>query len=316
MPAVSVVMPTHNRADLIGEAIRSALAQTFRDFDVHVIDNGSTDDTKEVVESFGDERLNYFWKEDSGLPADSRNVGIARSRGEFIAFLDSDDLWLPDKLERQVKAMRANPNCGLVACNYARAGEHPLAGRAVLRRSIPTGKVFEKLLYVNFISTSMAMARRSALEKVGLFHIDPAINCSEDFDLWLRITHDFEFEYIEQVGGLYRIHESNLGEGGASARSVLSPVRVVERVHEMYRLPRKLRDSALAEHYAKQAFHFLLMGDAARFRESLRQGARRRWTIKGVGLRLGRALLGTSGLIRLFRFLRSRGLNPGNPYVR
>ena len=237
MATVSVVIPTHNRADLIGEAIRSVLAQTFQDFDVHIVDDGSTDNTKDVVDSLDDGRLHYFWQENSGLPADARNVGILRSGGEFVAFLDSDAVWFPDKLQHQVSAMKANPNCGIVASNYKCMGDHPLHDQITMRDNIPAGKVFEALLHANFIGTSMAMVRRSALEKVGAFHTDPSIRCAEDFDLWLRIAYHFEFEPIREVGGVYRIHPLNLAKGGASLESIFAPIRVVERIDKMYRLP-------------------------------------------------------------------------------
>lgn len=316
MPAVSVVIPAYNQGAFIGEAIRSVLEQTLRDFDVHVIDDGSTDDTKEVVESFDDERLRYFRQENSGLPAVARNVGISRSRGEFIAFLDSDDSWLPDKLERQAETMRANPNCGIVASNFQCLGDHPLGGKVLLRGNVPTGKVFEKLLHAGFICTSMAMVRRSALEKVGAFDADPSIRCSEDYDLWLRITHDFEFEHVEKVCGFYRIHESGITKGADPFEWLAPAARVVEKICETHRLPRKLADSALAVHYARQAFHYLRAGDAESFRGAIRRSARRRMTMPLAGLLLGRALLGANGLIRLFEFLRSRGFRLPHTYRR
>ncbi len=316
MVTVSVVMPTHNRANLIGEAISSVLDQTFQDFDLHIIDNGSTDNTKDVVDSFDDERLNYFWQEDSGLPADSRNVGIARSGGEFIAFIDSDDLWLSDKLEHQVKAMTTNANCGIVTSNYKYIADHPLHDKAVLRNNVPTGRIFEKLLHKNFICTSMTMVRRAALEKVGVFTLDPQIPCSEDFELWLRITHDFEFEYVPKVGGFYRVHDQNLSKGGASIQILFSQIRTPEKICAMYHLPQKLIDSVMSEHYASQAFHFLRAGTPKSFRHAIRQSAKHGLTMKNVGLFWGHGLLGAERLIRLFNFIRRRGLNPSKSYVR
>ncbi len=314
MPAVSVVIPAYNQGAFIGEAIRSVLEQTFRDFDVHVIDDGSTDDTKEVVESFDDERLRYFRQENSGLPAVARNVGIARSTGEFIAFLDADDLWLPDKLERQAEAMKANPNCGIVACNFQCLGDHPLGGKVMLRGNVPTGRVFEKLLHANFICTAMAMVRRSALQKAGVF--DPSLRIGEDYDLWLRITHDFEFEHVEKVCGFYRINKQSITEGNSPLVWIPALISVVERICEMYHIPRKLADSALAVHYARQAFHYLRAGDAESFRGAIRRSAGRRMTMPLAGLLLGRALLGANGLIRLFEFLRSRGFRLPHTYRR
>ena len=311
MPLVSVVMPAYNQGAFIGEAIRSVLKQTFEDFDLHVIDDGSTDDTPEIVKGFDDERLRYFRQENGGLSA-ARNAGIARSKGEFIAFLDSDDVWLPDKLARQVRAMRANPNCGLVACNFRHVGDHSFVDKAFLRSNVPTGKVFEKLLHAGFILPSMAMARRSAFEKVGLFDVD--LRRCEDYDLWLRITHDFEFEHVEQVGGLYRVHAASMTKGADPFEWLVPAIRVVEKICETHRLPRKLADSALAVHYARLAFHCMRAGDAKAFREAARRSAGRRMTVPLAGILLGRALLGAKGLVRLFDFLRSRGFGLPHTY--
>ena len=313
MALVSVVIPAYNQGAFIGEAIRSVLAQTFRDFDLHVIDDGSTDDTKEVVESFDDERLRYFRQENSGLPAVSRNVGIARSRGEFIAFLDSDDSWLPEKLEREVKAMRENLNCGIVASNYKIVGDHPLAGGVGLPRGIPTGRVFEKLLHANFICCiSTLMVRRSALQKAGVF--EPSLRIGEDYDLWLRITHDCEFEHVEKVSGFYRIHKQSVTKGNSPLVWMPALISVVERICEMYHIPRKLADSALSAHYARWAFQFLRAGDSKSFRRAIRRGAGHRVTRQIAALWAGNTLLGASGVARLYDFIRSLGFKPPHSY--
>jgi glycosyltransferase involved in cell wall biosynthesis len=111
-PLVSVIVPTYNYAEFIGEAIKSVLDQTIQDFEILVIDDGSTDNTKEVVLSFGD-KVRYFYQSQQG-PAKARNKGIVESKGEYIAFLDADDVWLPSKLEKQVNLFRSNPKLGMV----------------------------------------------------------------------------------------------------------------------------------------------------------------------------------------------------------
>ena len=146
-PKVSVIVPTHNRADLIEYSIRSVLAQTYPDFELLVVDNGSTDSTRSVVDGIGDPRIRYIYQENSGGPAGPRNTGIRESRGEYVAFLDSDDLWVPTKLARQVEVLEKRPAVGLVYGQFTRFSE---CGNTV-SDPIPTlenarsGEVFEDL---------------------------------------------------------------------------------------------------------------------------------------------------------------------------
>ncbi len=306
MPTVSVVVPTHNRADLIGEALRSILDQTFSDFEILVIDNGSTDRTADVMAALGDTRIRYHWQENSGLPADSRNVGIRMARGTYVAFLDSDDLWLPDKLERQVRAFRERPALGLVCMNARIIGDHPRAGEPLLRVVPPSGRVFVPLLWENTILTLTVMVPRRVLEVVGLFDLDPAIRRSEDYDLWLRIAHDFEVEYLPEVGGLYRFHGGNLFADPTDAD--LLYLRVVERAAARYGLPPQLVDRLAAVHHARLAFRYLRQGREEDFREVLRAGWRRRPSAVLLALRCGHALLGAERLVALVDRGRAAGL--------
>lgn len=113
MPRVSVLIPTWNREKYLGEAVESVLNQTYRDFEVVVVDDGSTDGTEDLVRRFG--RVRYVWQPHSGIPA-ARNRALAEARGEFVAWLDSDDLYVPDKLEKQVAYLDAHPECEIVFC--------------------------------------------------------------------------------------------------------------------------------------------------------------------------------------------------------
>ncbi len=306
MPTVSVIVPTHNRDDLIGEALRSVLDQSYGDFEIVVVDNGSTDRTADVVAGFRDPRIRYHWQENSGLPADSRNVGIRMSQGAYVAFLDSDDLWLPDKLERQVRAFRDRPALGLVCMNARILGDHPRAGQPLLRVTPPSGRVFVPLLWENFILTLTAMVPRSVLDVVGLFDLDPAIRRSEDYDLWLRIAHDFEVEYLPAVGGLYRFHGANLSADPADAD--LLYLRVIDRAAARFGLPARLVDRLASVHYARLAFRYLRGGREAEFREALRAGWRRRPSAALLALRWGHALLGAERFVALVDRGRAAGL--------
>ena len=116
-PKVSIIIPTYNRAKLLSRAIKSVLDQTFKDFELIIVDDGSTDNTKGVVEEFQkkDSRIKYIWQENSGAPAKPKNTGIRQARGEYVAFLDDDDEWFPKKLEKQIELFE--DNIGFVGCN-------------------------------------------------------------------------------------------------------------------------------------------------------------------------------------------------------
>jgi len=216
-PKVSVVIPTFNRRDLIGETIGSVLGQTFGNLEILVIDDGSTDDTKRIVDSIGDPRIRYFYQDHSGKPAVPRNKGIKNARGEYIAFLDSDDLWLPDKLERQVGFLDKDPEIGLIY------GQHLPFGNCIQKATplpIPSsstaksGIIFKSLfLSWNFIPCLEAVVRHKIIEEVGGFDEEPALKAVEDFDLWLRIARIFRIQFIPEVMSKYRFHKDQIGSG-------------------------------------------------------------------------------------------------------
>jgi len=182
MPVISVVIPTYNRGWILKEAIDSVLAQEFRDFELIVVDDGSTDNTREILEAYGD-RLGVIRQANAGVSA-ARNRGIGACRGRFIAFLDSDDLWLPQKLSRQVEFFDANP--GAVICQteeiWIRNGVrvNPKA-----RHKKDSGMIFGRSVALCLVSPSAVMMRRELFDAVGVF--DEALPACEDYDLWLRI---------------------------------------------------------------------------------------------------------------------------------
>lgn len=196
-PRVSVVIPTYNSAATVKEAIESVLAQTYSNFEVVVIDDGSTDETPSVMRQFG-ARIRSFRQENQGVSA-ARNTGIQRSRGEYVAFLDSDDLWLPEKLAEQISWLEADPNLGLVYCDWA-----VVSGEAVLQNSyledLPgaSGYVFDELIQsgAGFILTSGVVVRRSCLDDVGDF--DKSLAIVQDCDLWLRISYRWKVRLVDK----------------------------------------------------------------------------------------------------------------------
>ncbi len=211
MPRVSVIIPTYNRADLLGNAIASVLAQSYSDIEVIVADDGSTDHTAEVVASF-DSCVRHLRLPHRGQPAAPRNSALAVATGEYIAFLDSDDLFLPNKLALQVPVLDANPQVGLVYSDGYFFSEHPdqPAGHALAGLSTPSGAVFGELLRSNFLFMPLVLIRRTLLEKSGGFSEQPDLLVAEDYDLWLRLSLQTDFQYVPGDVAAIRLHSNNI----------------------------------------------------------------------------------------------------------
>ncbi|CAH2031083.1 glycosyltransferase family 2 protein [Trichlorobacter ammonificans] len=196
MTTVSVIIPTWNRSALLPKAIRSALAQTLPPLEVLVCDDGSTDDTEAVVGSFDDSRLVWLPGERAGRPAVPRNRGIAASRGEWVAFLDDDDVWYPEKLEKQV-ALAKQLGCQAVCGNAVRLVPGQETNGNLLDCHHDRFS-FEHLLTANFVICSSAMMHRSLFADVGGFPPSPALTTGEDYALWLRVATKTDFAYCAE----------------------------------------------------------------------------------------------------------------------
>lgn len=194
MARVSVIIPTFNRADKVVRAISSVLDQTFTDFEIIVIDDGSTDRTKQAVARFND-RIKYIGHAANFGVSTARNTGIENSSAPFIAFLDSDDHWLPEKLAAQMRFFDTNPEAQVCQTEeiWIRKGRRVNPRKKHLK---PSGDIFAPSLKLCLVSPSAVMLRRSLLEKVGLF--DENLPVCEDYDLWLRIACRHPVYLIEQ----------------------------------------------------------------------------------------------------------------------
>lgn len=209
---VSVVIPAYNAARFVGEAIDSVLQQSFPNFEVIVVDDGSTDDTPSVLASYGN-RVRVLRQENQGLSA-ARNAGIALARGKYVAFLDADDVWLGRKLELQVEALADNPQAalihtGAVKWDVGSGAESPFANDANLYQ----GLCFNALIDHCSICVSSVMVRRNALKEKGAFNPDIRRPTTQDYDLWLRLAIESEFAYVDAPLVKYRVHESNASSG-------------------------------------------------------------------------------------------------------
>lgn len=214
MSKVSVIIPTFNRSHLIGKTIDSVLNQTYRNFEIIVIDDGSTDNTREVVRSYGDV-VRYFKQTNSGVAA-ARNTGIAMSEGEYISFLDSDDTFLPDNLEIKMAFFKNHTNESWVYSDWQYVDErgdllqtgsqkYNYANRQL------NGIIFNELIYHrNFISPCTVVLKKLIFKDIGYF--DASILSLEEYDLWIRISLKYPVNYINEVLTYTTIHSGSLSE--------------------------------------------------------------------------------------------------------
>lgn len=207
MPTVSVIIPTYNRALYLCEAIDSVINQTYNDVEIIVIDDGSTDDTQQRLKQYKD-AIKYIYQSNSGS-AIARNRGILSSTGKYIAFLDSDDLWYPTKLEKQVRILDKNEDIGFVYCDYAK-GHNTVEGQKghLETLSPPSGYIFNHLVDANYICTPSVIIRRSVFPNSGFF--DPTLLRSQDYDLWLRLAYCCKCYFISEVLTLVREHSERI----------------------------------------------------------------------------------------------------------
>ena len=210
LPKVSIIVPTYNRAHMVTETIDSILAQTFKDFELIVVDNESADNTEEVIKSYPDQRIRYFKHQNNGVVAVNRNYGIGKAQGQYIAFCDDDDLWLPEKLERQVELLDSNKELGLVYsdCYVIDSSGDLRKGTYFVSRKPVRGNAFGELFQHNLIPLSTAIVRREVLDRVEGFN--PGYKICQDYDLWLRIAERYPIDFVEQPLAKFRVHSGSI----------------------------------------------------------------------------------------------------------
>ncbi len=233
MSRVSVIMPTYNRAGYITKTLESIFAQTFKDYEVIVVDDGSTDKTEEVLRPHLD-RITFIRKENGG-PGSARNAGIKVAKGEYIAFLDSDDLWLPEKLNGQVKYLDDYPDVGLLFTDFEIFCEDENGQERKLREIHINveGPCFDKLFQKNFIPTLTVIIRKSCMDAVGLFEESRDLVVGEDYELWLRMAMRYRLGYIPKITARYRCHNDNI-VGTDLAKNYAGHLRVINKILVRY----------------------------------------------------------------------------------
>jgi len=206
-PLISVITPTYNRADFVVEAVESVLAQTYPHFELLIVDDGSTDNTREVLEPYlKDGRIRLFYQENQGQSV-ARNRGLDEATGDFVCFLDSDNAWLPDKFEKSLKAFDDNPGSDVVYGDFIVIDEQ---GREIgtNRMKRHSGRITPHLLHDNFVSMNTTMTRRQCFVDMGGF--DKNDRLAEDYGLWLRLSTRYKFYYLPALLGYYRVMENQI----------------------------------------------------------------------------------------------------------
>lgn len=210
-PLVSVVIPTYNHAHFLGRALQSVLDQTYPNWEAIVIDNHSVDNTDQVIQSFNDPRVTTLKIHNNGIIAASRNAGIRAAKGDWIAFLDSDDLWYPQKLHTALKGISEDTTVDVCSTDEFLVSE--LTGNRTLLEYGPCSSSLYKELLVegNRFSPSAALVRHDFLSRMGIgFRENKEFVTAEDYDLWMLLARaGAKFKCIRSVQGEYRIHANN-----------------------------------------------------------------------------------------------------------
>lgn len=246
-PTVSVVMAAKNYARFLPAAVESVRAQSFADWELLIIDDGSSDHTPDAVRSFlADRRVRYFRSDRLGQPR-AKDLGIGLSRGEFVAFLDADDVWLPTKLEKQLAIFRTKPEVGVVFCRRSLIDEagRPLAAARVTENP-PSGRVLGAMFVQNFVCFSSAVVRREVFAHVGAF--DPQWDLAIDYDLWLRMARHHQFDSVEEELVLYRTGHGNLSK--RLSDRVATAMSIMHRAETRYDVADEVPGDVIAEGYA------------------------------------------------------------------
>ncbi len=297
-PAVSVIVSTYNYGHYLAEALTSVLHQTFADFELIVIDDGSTDNTAAVVKPFlADPRVHYYRIEHAGQST-AKNVGLRRARAPLVAFLDADDLWLPHKLDRQVALYQADPSLGVA---YSRRLLIDEQGRELVFREpkLHRGMVLEAMFRDNFVCFSSAMVRRSVFDAAGFF--DETLPLAIDYDLWLRVAPRYRFDYVDEPLVKYRTGHANLSR--RAEERLLTALGIMNRFLNEYG-----GKQVLKRHWVRRAKAEIYLSLALTARQRSRLAALP-WYLRALVLSLGfgvawKGLLSLPFPERLYRTVR------------
>jgi len=271
MPAVSIILPTFDRLGYLRETVAAVFAQSFTDWELIIGDDGSDEPTRAYLRGLGaDPRVRTLWLDHAGSPAAARNAALRVARGEYVAFLDSDDLWEPDKISRQLAALRTPPGFAWCYTGFTRidAAGVVLADEVARRWSPYTGAIFEHILRGEAsIRTPSVLAARTLIEAAGAF--DETIRACEDFDLWLRLALRAEVVLVDAPLVRVRVAAGSYSEQWEHV--LIDQVRSIEKLQTIaearwrgaLRRQRARHSIALAREYAARGRHAAMLSTLA-----------------------------------------------------
>ncbi|MFA5038111.1 MAG: glycosyltransferase [Candidatus Omnitrophota bacterium] len=262
MSKVSVIIPTYNCAKFLPDALDSVLKQTFQDFEIIVVDDGSTDNTRGLIKSYMDKhpgKINYVYQENMGL-ACARNTAIRHSKGEYIAILDADDMFMPNRLEEEIQAFERNPGIGVVHANISWLSEEGgVLSTPKRNKKVLSGNIFNAIFLRDaHVSISTILVKKECFDKAGLFDENLTRLGCEDRDMWLRISQHYPFLYIDNVLGLYRLRQGSMSKD--QAKMLKARYYVINKFCPAGSLS-LLRRKALSRIHKDQGDGFLVLGN-------------------------------------------------------
>jgi len=295
-----VIVPAYNSADFIGQALESILAQTNPPTEILVVDDGSTDNTVEVIRPFG-EKVHILRQEHQGVSA-ARNRGVRHARGEYLAFLDSDDIWKPEKLEKQIACL-IEKNTVWVCCAAAyfdsQTGQR-LSGYA---KDLFEGDVLEQEFLQSFILSPTPVIKRSVFDEVGYF--DEGIHIGEDWDMWLRIAARYPIGVVREELALKREHPQSTMQRASTEEKLSDQLKIVEMV--VAREPKRLEplmNQLIAHIYMEHGIELVKCGAYPQARLCLAQAQQRApGSLKLAAYRLALSF-GDRNAAQIFGFIR------------
>jgi len=295
---VAIILPTWNRADLVRCAISSVLGQSWTDWELVVVDDGSTDATADSVAPFLREcRIKYLSRPHQGQAA-ARNAGVRATSAPLVCFLDSDDYWSPTKLEEQVTEAQRNPSAAVI---FGEEDEVDVDGRVLTKRRMKrsSGDVLIPLLWDNFVPMSASMVRRSALESVG--GLDESLRRADDYDLWLRLSLSHRFLYVPRTWSFCRVMPNQISSDkeGRFAANELIVERILARADDRLS-PRVAREARCRLQVRRSRYYSSAMLRSKAIRSAVRAIVLLPWR-EAPWRALGRALLLSSGRIAPWR---------------
>jgi glycosyltransferase involved in cell wall biosynthesis len=280
-PKVSICIPTYNRKDYLKETLDSVFTQTYRDYEVVIVDDGSTDGTEEMIKTAG-YKVRYYWQKNAGDAA-ARNRLIELAGGKFITFIDSDDLLMPDAVERMMKVMEAEGGDIVVYGPYLRIDENGnVYGR--YKRKLYSGHITKYLFQNILVHSCGSMLPKKVLEAAGGF--DQSLPVSSDYDLWLRLSLNHRFIALPEPTFKRRRHEGNLSVNSKANR--LTELKVLERFYYQgggrYVIPEKLAMRRLSEEAYRVGKYALKEGEYQEAKAYLLMSSRCRLNLKPLAM--------------------------------